>query len=57
MSKIVKKSLKKHALVYIDDILTVSTDFESHLKYLTEIFESLPEYNLKANAYKKMRFS
>ena len=52
MSEIFRACLNKHALIYIDDVITVSSDFDSHIKNLTEIFEILRSTNLKLNPEK-----
>ena len=46
----------KSALVYVDDIIAFSKDFDSHLQNLTEIFDHLRAANLKMKP-SKCRFA
>jgi len=52
MSSIFRESLKTSALLYIDDILVMSENFENHLKDLEKILISCKQFNLKLNASK-----
>ena len=47
LSKILQGLNWKIVLVYIDDLLVISSDFESHLKHLGLVFERLREANIK----------
>lgn len=46
MSLVLKNINWKFALCYIDDILVFSSDFETHLKHLGEVFQRLREAKL-----------
>jgi len=52
MSSIFRVSLKTSAILFIDDILVMSENFENHLKDLEKIFTSCKQFNLKLNASK-----
>ena len=47
MSKILQGLNWKIVLVYINDLLVISSDFESHLKHLGLVFDRLREANIK----------
>jgi len=47
MSSIFRESLKTSALLYIDDILVMSENFENHLKDLEKNITSCKQFNLK----------
>lgn len=46
MSHVLKDQNWKYVLVYIDDILVFSKDFDTHLKHLNEVFKRLQQANL-----------
>jgi len=52
MSSIFRESLKTSALLYIDDILVMSENYENHLKDFDKKFTSCMQFNLKLNASK-----
>ncbi|VDI32371.1 Hypothetical predicted protein [Mytilus galloprovincialis] len=52
MTKVLKDLNFKIALVYIDDILIFSKNFEDHLNHLQQVFSNLREANLKLNPEK-----
>jgi len=52
MSQIFRKFLKSSALLYIDDILVMSENFENHLKDLEQVVTSCSKFNLKMNSKK-----
>ena len=41
------RSPLEDSLLYLDDIIVMSTDFQSHLSRLTEVFERLRQAGLK----------
>lgn len=47
MTRVLRGLTWKHCLVYVDDIIIWSKDFESHLKHLDLIFQRFREANLK----------
>ena len=47
MSKCLKTLSWKIALVYIDDILIFSQNFDQHLEHLGQVFQNLRAANLK----------
>ena len=47
MSKVLKDLNWKIALVYIDDILIFSKNFDEHLHHLDQVFQNLRAANLK----------
>ena len=47
MSKVLKDLNWKIALVYIDDILIFSKNFDEHLEHLDNVFQNLRAANLK----------
>ena len=52
MTKILQGLNWKIVLVYIDDLLVMSENFETHLKHLSLVFERLREANIKLNPLK-----
>ena len=56
MSKVLNEINFKYALVYIDDILIHSANFEEHLVHLQAVFDRLNEANLKLQP-KKSQFA
>ena len=43
MNHILKEFLDEFAVVYIDDILIYSKNFEEHIEYIRKVFEKLQE--------------
>lgn len=41
-----------HLLIYLDDVIVYSPDFELHLKHLEQVFQTLEEYGLKLHPQK-----
>lgn len=52
MTKVLRELNWKIALVYIDDILIFSNNFEEHLKHLELVFDKLKQANLTLNPSK-----
>ncbi|MCH82152.1 retrotransposon protein [Trifolium medium] len=52
MNDIFRPVLRKHVLVFFDDILIYSKDWESHLKHLKEVLSLLSCHSLVANQKK-----
>lgn len=52
MNRFRRELLSLQLLVYLDDIILLSTTFESHVKELKLTFSKLREYSLKANRSK-----
>lgn len=46
MDKVVPQELKANVFIYLDDLLVISADFESHLKLLRKVSEVLYRANL-----------
>lgn len=46
MNTIFQHILRKHVLVFMDDILIYSTSMEDHIKHLTEVLKILEEHKL-----------
>lgn len=55
MDKVIPERLKSNVFVYLDDLLVISSDFESHLKLLEEVSECLNRANLTIGL-KKSKF-
>lgn len=49
MDMVIGPSLEPYVFYYLDDIIVVTPDFESHLKVLTQLFKRLQEANLTVN--------
>lgn len=48
MNYVLELAIKlKHALVYLDDIIVYSADFDDHLGHLEHVFQLLTEAGLK----------
>ena len=47
MNKVFKGLIWKHILVFIDDILIFSKDFDEHIQILTEVFNRLTKADIK----------
>ena len=47
MQRCMGQQLASSALVYLDDVILYSVDFDSHLKHLEAAFQSLQQYGLK----------
>lgn len=56
MNQVFRPFLRKFVLVFFDDILIYSQDLQSHLTYLTVVFNLLRDHSLYAN-YKKCSFA
>jgi transposase InsO family protein len=54
MEKVLKEHLHKDCLVYIDDIIIYSTDFQTHLEKLDRVLKTLQKHNLKLKMKKCM---
>lgn len=52
MNRIFRPFLRKFILVFFDDILIYSADYDSHLKHLGVVFNILGDNQLKVNASK-----
>ncbi|KAL4342538.1 hypothetical protein GQ457_08G013440 [Hibiscus cannabinus] len=52
MNRVFKKLLRKSVLVFFDDILVYSADWESHLKHVKEVLEILRHHRLFAKLSK-----
>ena len=52
MTKVLKNLIYKIALVYIDDLIIFSRDFDQHLHHLSLVFNNLRAANLKLNPSK-----
>ncbi|MCH89143.1 hypothetical protein A2U01_0010036, partial [Trifolium medium] len=52
MNDVFRPLLRKHVLVFFDDILIYSKDWKSHLKHLEEVLELLSVHSLVANKKK-----
>lgn len=52
MDKVIGSELREHVFVYIDDLMVVSTDFNSHLARLRKVAERLRMANLTINVEK-----
>ena len=52
MTKVLKELNWKITLVYIDDLLIFSNNFEEHLKHLELVFDKLKQANLTLNPSK-----
>ena len=46
MDKIIPEELKNHVFVYLDDLLVIAKDFESHIKLLSRVADCLSQANL-----------
>jgi transposase InsO family protein len=47
MQRCLGGQLMESTLVYLDDVIVYSPDFESHLRHLEQVFRSLEKYGLK----------
>ncbi|MCH79728.1 Ty3/gypsy retrotransposon protein, partial [Trifolium medium] len=52
MNNVFRSVLRKHVLVFFDDILIYSKDWDSHIKHLKEVLNLLSVHNLVANRKK-----
>ena len=52
MDNVLRKIKGKFILVYLDDIIIFSKNYEEHLQYLQQVFDCLEEANLKINPEK-----
>ncbi|GMI90057.1 hypothetical protein HRI_002675000 [Hibiscus trionum] len=52
MNKVFKEQLRKSVLVFFDDILVYSVDWETHLQHLREVLSILRKHSLFANMKK-----
>ena len=46
MDKVIPQKLKSHVFIYLDDLLIIAEDFETHLKVLSEVAKCLHNANL-----------
>ena len=46
MDKVIPQQLKSHVFIYLDDLLVISQDFQTHLKILSKVAKCLSEANL-----------
>ena len=56
MARVLKGALLKYAVAYLDDLLCYSSDFESHMAHLRDIFTRLRSANLRLHP-KKCQFA
>lgn len=52
MDKVIPNEIRHRVFVYLDDLLIVSPDFETHLKLLAQVSENLRRANLTINVEK-----
>ena len=52
MDNILRKIKRKFVLVYLDDIIIFSKNYEEHLQHLQQVFDCLEKANLKINPEK-----
>ena len=46
MDKVIPQKLKSHVFIYLDDLLIIAEDFDTHLKILSEVAQFLHKANL-----------
>ena len=46
MGKVIPRVLKSHVFIYLDDLLIIAENFETHLKFLSEVARCLAKANL-----------
>lgn len=56
MQKAFGEGIRKFVMVYIDDIIIYSKNFEDHLKHLAWVLKKLEEVNLKLGPDKCVLF-
>src|SRR5882724_2399410 len=56
MEEVLGENLRKHVLVYIDDVIIYSEDEEQHMQHLEEFFKRMREFNFKINPKKIQPF-
>lgn len=54
MDKVIPARLKSNVFIYLDDLLIISNDFETHINLLKEVAECLEKANLTIGLAKSM---
>lgn len=52
MQRCLGEQVHDHLLIYLDDVIVYSPDFESHLRHLEQVFQRLQEHGLKLQPVK-----
>ncbi|XP_040364306.1 uncharacterized protein LOC121049919 [Rosa chinensis] len=52
MNDVFRDMLRKHVLVFFDDILVYSSSLEEHIQHLSQVFTRMQEHNLKVKMSK-----